>query len=138
MTIDEKMVIAIQNIVAEFGPEHVMTRAEIIDLMEEKYHIARSSTIPSDYCYNRVNNGISLSKPTLFEYLEKGEYRCRGGNFPYNGPIYHKSRSTNSEQVVGICRNGVCEIYGIDSSSISLNSDEHTQPKRYLSVHSKR
>ena len=108
MTIDQKMIAAVQEIIAANGVGYIATTAELRKFIQEKYNIVSGSIIPSDYCYNRVNNGISLSKPTLFEHVDHGKYRCLGENYPYNGIIYHK------DQVIGSCVNGVREkIYGI-------------------------
>lgn len=107
MTIDEKMIAAVDEIIATNGTEYIATRQELLSFLNSKYEIALGSIIPSDYCYNRINDGIALSKPTLFEYVEAGRYRCLGDGYPYNGNIYHK------ELVVGICENGERKIFGI-------------------------
>lgn len=107
MTIDEKMIAAVDEIIATNGIEYIATRQELLSFLNSKYEIALGSIIPSDYCYNRINDGIALSKPTLFEYIEAGRYRCLGDSYPYNGNIYHK------ELVVGICENGERKIFGI-------------------------
>ena len=107
LTIDQKMVIAVQEMIDTYGHGYVATRAELKDFILDKYNIADGSMIPSDYCYNRVNDGIALSKPTLFEYLGRNSYRCLGENYPYSGDIYHK------EQIAGICQNGERKIFGI-------------------------
>ena len=112
MTIDQKMVAAVQEIIDKYGVGYVASTAELHACIQENYEIASGSIIPSDYCYNRINDGIALSKPTLFEYLERGLYRCLGENYPYNGDIYHK------DQVIGSCKNGIRErIYGISDAA---------------------
>ncbi|MBR4960192.1 MAG: hypothetical protein IKY52_04780 [Clostridia bacterium] len=107
MTIDQQMISVIDDIVLEFGAgEHTISRAELYTLLGEKYHTKKESVSPSDYCYNRINDGIDpYKKPMLFEYLGKGQYLCLGENYPYNGNIYHK------EQIVGICENGVRKLF---------------------------
>lgn len=107
MTIDEKMIQAVNDLIAEYGVEHIATRREIISFVHNKFGITEGSIIPSDYCYNRVNDGITLAKPTLFEYVGTGRYRCLGVQYPYNGSIYHK------ELIVGRCENGIRKIFGI-------------------------
>ena len=102
-----KVVIAFQAFIDTYGIGHITTSSEIKDFIQNKYNINRDSIIPSDYCYNRVNDGIALSKQTLFEYLDHNSYRCLGENYPYNGDIYHK------EQIVGLCQNGVRKVFGI-------------------------
>ena len=106
MTIDQKMVAAVREIVKNHGIGHIVTRKELLCLLHEQYDVAIGSIIPTDYCYNRINDGITLSKPTLFEYLEVGEYRCLGEDYPYNGNIYHK------DLVVGNCVDGKRLIFG--------------------------
>lgn len=113
MTIDEMMTVVVNDLVKLFGTEHIISRGELISLMYERYRVPHGSTIPSDYCYNRTNNGITLKKPPLLEFLGGGQYRCLGTGFPYNGPIYHKSRETNTELIVGECRNGERFIAGL-------------------------
>ena len=102
-----KVVIAFQEVIDTYGIGHVTTSTEIKDFIQRKYNINRDSIIPSDYCYNRVNDGITLSKPTFFEYLGHNNYRCLGENYPYTGDIYHK------EQIVGVCQNGERKVFGI-------------------------
>ena len=107
MTIDQKMVAATHEIIQNYGVGHIVTRKDLLCLLHEKYGVAIGSIIPPDYCYNRINDGIILSKPTLFEYLEAGKYRCFGENYPYNGNVYHK------DLIVGNCVDGKRMIFGI-------------------------
>ena len=103
MNNDEKMIAAIQEIVAVYGPGNKeFSTQELKKQISEKYHMNEGSVIPSDYCYNLVNDGINPDqKPMLLEYLERGRYRCWGLNYPLNNrPVYHKN------QVVGTCENG--------------------------------
>ena len=107
MTIDQKMVCAVNEILNHFGVgNRIVTTEELYVLLNEKYGVTKGSVIPSDYCYNRVNDGIDPNKkPMLFEYVDRGQYLCLGENCPYNGEIYHK------DQVVGICKDGVRILY---------------------------
>lgn len=117
MTVDQKMVAAVQEFIEIHGVGYVTTKAELNSFIQDRYKIASGSIIPSDYCYNRINDGISLTKPTLFEYLDRGQYRCLGENYPYNGNIWHK------ELIIGNCVNGVRErIYGITDNAESIYS----------------
>lgn len=119
MTIDQKMVAAVQDLIDTFGVGYVATRAELKEFIQNKYRITSGSIIPSDYCYNRVNDGITLTKPTLFEYLGRSSYRCLGTNYPYNGDIYHK------EQIVGRCQKGSRKVFGISDTPL-----QNTNPKK--------
>ena len=117
MTVDQKMVVAVQEFIGIHGVGYVATKSELHDFIHDRYKIASGSIIPSDYCYNRINNGISLTKPTLFEHLDRGQYRCLGEGYPYNGSIWHK------EQIIGSCVNGVRErIYGISDNDEAINT----------------
>ena len=102
MNNDEKMIAAIQEIVAVFGPGNKeFSTQELKKLISEKYSIKEGSVIPSDYCYNRVNDGIHpAQKPMLLEYLARGHYCCWGLNYPLDRPVYHK------DKIVGKCENG--------------------------------
>lgn len=88
----------------------VFTRQEIIDKVVLKHGCNPSSIIPSDYCYNRLNNGIDFGNYLhIFEYLTRSSYKYLGENYPYNGKIYHKPRS-GKEIVVGEWVNGTVKL----------------------------
>lgn len=122
MTIAEKMIEYAGEIVKRYGIGHVLSRGKITDDFEIIYHIdkRKQSVIPSDYCYNRINNGISVKNPTVFEYLGNSQYRCYGVGYPFNGPVYHQPKG-QPEFVVGKCINGVREI-APDSDSLYISS----------------
>ena len=117
MTIDEKMIAAVKEMIDIYGIGHLVTTAELHAFVGERYKIISGSIIPSDYCYNRVNDGIALTKPTLFEYVERGTYRCLGERYPYNGDIYHK------EQLVGSCVNGERQVFGISEKVEPIHAE---------------
>jgi hypothetical protein len=81
----DKVLSVFQNRVGEqFG------RKEIIDLVVNTYPgTNRTCIIPSDYCYNMINAGISFDFQ-IFEFLGEGRYKYLGPNYPYIGPIYWK------------------------------------------------
>lgn len=106
MTIDEKMISAVDYLIGQYGLGYIATTGEIKSLLCKRYDVKESSAIPSDYCYNRVNNGISLTKPALFEYAGLGRYKCLGMNYPYDGFIYHRSHGTTEDFVIGLCKAG--------------------------------
>ncbi len=84
---------------SRFG--ETLTGEQIIDRIEAAYPRTdtdkgtnRSSIIPSDYCCNIVNNGITF-KFHYFEYLRdarRGEpqYKVLGEDFDYEGAIFWK------------------------------------------------
>ena len=107
MSIDEQMKIVVSDLINEFGrAEHIITRSELQALMEQRFSTTPGSVIPSDYCYNRLNNGITLEKPTLFEFLGNGRYLCLGENYCYNGPIYHRPKEKSTDEIIGQCIDG--------------------------------
>ena len=107
MTIDQQMVSVVSEIINNFGAgKRIISSSELYIWLGEKYKTKQGSIIPSDYCYNRINDGIDPNKkPMLFEYLGKGQYLCLGENYRYNGNVYHK------DEIVGICENGVRTLF---------------------------
>ena len=91
------------------------TRGGIIEKVHLKFGRTKESIIPSDYCYNRLNNGISYEKqPHLFEYTYDKKYVYLGLDFPYTGKIFHKPKGC-SEICVGELINGtlMSDISGV-------------------------
>ena len=87
------------------------TRSEIVNLVTSKFGCNLTSVIPSDYCYNRLNNGINYEKHLhLFEYTEAKTYRYLGLDYPYTGKIVHKPKG-GYEVVVGELKDGVLVFY---------------------------
>jgi hypothetical protein len=96
MTINEKMVELVGELIAKHGLEHTMSGTSIKRAYDTKYRdgkTGKGSIIPSDYCYNRTNGPFDTvcgRKPTLFEHVTRNRYRLLGENYPYNGDIRHK------------------------------------------------
>ena len=137
MTIDEQIIEIANKLVNEFGTDHIVSLQEIYQLFFKHYNRNQGSVIPSDYSYNRINNGIQINKPAVFEYLGRGQYRCLGLNYPYNGPIYHKPKGQN-EFIVGKCINGE-RIIASDSSlsnQITDESERFDYKNKYQSINS--
>ena len=63
MTVDQKMVAAVQELIELHGVGYIATRAELHEFIQERYKITSGSIIPSDYCYNRANKGIATLRP---------------------------------------------------------------------------
>ncbi|PIC96374.1 hypothetical protein CSV69_07820 [Sporosarcina sp. P26b] len=82
-----------------------------------------SSVIPSDFCYNRFNNGITFTKH-LFVYLTKSTYKYIGEYAKYTGMIFHKSKSTQEEVVIGEWKDGVKTLYPADLQNRDTISPE--------------
>lgn len=99
------------------------TRSEIVNLVASKFGCNPTSVIPSDYCYNRLNNGINYEKYLhLFEYTDTKTYRYLGLDYPYTGKIVHKPKS-GYEVVVGELKDGVL---------IAYDKPEETPPKEVI------
>jgi 5-methylcytosine-specific restriction endonuclease McrA len=104
--IDDQIIELANEMVDKFGTDYIIELREIYRILYQKYGTNEGSIIPTDYCYNRVNNGIQIDKkPAVFEYIERGHFRCLGVNYPYNGLIYHKPKQ-GDEIVVGKCIEG--------------------------------
>lgn len=88
----------------------IISRSDLKQKLQLLHGTNPSSVIPSDFCYNRFNNGIIFTKH-LFEYLTKSTYKYIGENANYTGLIFHKSKSTQEEVVIGEWRDGVKTIY---------------------------
>lgn len=58
-----------------------MKRQEIIDLVHEKFGTNPSSIIPSDYCYNMMNQGISDHHAAFFLNVGTGLYEYVGEGY---------------------------------------------------------
>ncbi len=87
----------------------VVTSSFVKSELERKYgiNINISSVLPSDFCYNRVNDGIDFRKDNrLFKYNGRNAYEYLGEGFPYTGKIYHKPYKSKEEIVVGEWING--------------------------------
>jgi hypothetical protein len=57
----------------------VMTSEFIKAKVKEKFGVNVDSVIPSDFCYNRINNGIQFKKENrIFEYLGRNQYKYLG------------------------------------------------------------
>ncbi len=118
MTIEQELRITFEN--TAIGTE--LTRAQIIDAVVIKFNRNRGSIIPSDYCYNRLNNGIVFEKSLhLFEYTYNKTYIYLGENYRYTGKIYHKPKSCD-EICVGEWIDG--EIISTQNTTIAENKCE--------------
>lgn len=112
MTIDEKMIVAANDILSAHDTEHIFTRQELITLIHEKYGIHKASILPSDYCYNRTNNGIGNSKPKLFLHMGRGLYRCVGQHYVYTGPVQHDARHRRQSEIIKVQKPTVTQNAG--------------------------
>jgi len=73
------------------------SRKQIIDLVVNAYpETNHSSIIPSDYCYNSVNQDSTSFNLFLFESLGDGTFKCLGPGYLYSGPIYWKGEQVGN------------------------------------------
>lgn len=69
------------------------TTQEIINKVVIKHGCNPVSIIPSDYCYNRINNGIDFENYLhIFEFIGNRTYKYLGENYLYSGTIFHKPK----------------------------------------------
>lgn len=84
-----------------------LTSGFVKNEVERKYGRNTNSVLPSDFCYNRVNDGMDFRKDNrLFKYIERNTYEYLGEGYPYTGKIYHKPFKSKEDIVVGEWING--------------------------------
>jgi hypothetical protein len=105
MTIYEKMLSYFQG-----TEDHLHISDEIKSNMQKWHGANPTSVIPSDYCYNRWNYGVTSQKPILIR-VGPGEYRYIGPDQPYSGLIYGRPRGEKEDQVVGEWKKGQRTLY---------------------------
>lgn len=93
----------------------LLSRQEIQRLMKVLYNRNPNSVIPSDYCYNRSNKGISFTQH-LFEYMTRSQYKYIGENAPYTGLIYRKGKCDETEDIIGEWTNGKKIMYAAENA----------------------
>lgn len=91
---------------------NIIFSSEKIKALNLKYGTNPSSIILSDYCYNRINDGIMFDRH-IFEYIEQGRYKYLGENHPYTGIVIHKPKGSKDEFIVGEWDNGKLTMYEI-------------------------
>ena len=69
MIINDQMSEMADRLSKEFGTDHVVVLQEIYQIFRSEYNRPEGSVLPSDYSYNRINNGIQLCKPAVFEFF---------------------------------------------------------------------
>lgn len=61
--------------------------------LSRQFNRSAESFIPSDYCYNRKNNGINYDKqPHYFLHIRSGKYKYVGKDYEYNGAVEHNPK----------------------------------------------
>ena len=83
----------------------IFTTKEVIQLCSDEYSLNPNSVRPADYCYNRINNGISNDKNILI-YLGFGEFKYVGKSYNYQGWVYQRPKGSSEDIIVGQWKNG--------------------------------
>lgn len=105
LTIQEQLAAYVADIIDHYGIGHTVSTKEIKDTITNRYKSNRDSIIPSDYCYNRWNEGLLESTPKFFEYLDRSEYRVWGEGYLFNGVVLAHPKN-GDEHEVGYCVDG--------------------------------
>lgn len=85
----------------------VVTSGFMKSELNRRFGVDVNSVLPSDFCYNRINDGIHFRKDNrIFRYIDKNAYEYLGENYPYTGDIVHKPQRSTTEKVVGHWVNG--------------------------------
>ena len=87
----------------------IFTSAEIKELMSVKFGINPNSVLPSDYCYNRTNNGIDKSGLLVNKFLIRNAdktYCYVGFGYDFSGYVYQKPQGSKKEIIVGYWTEG--------------------------------
>lgn len=92
---------AVDEYVKENGSTSVMTRMEMLRVINEKHpEVIYPYFRPSDFCYNRIHDGVRFSRQRrLFEYLGRNSFRVLGTGYPYTGPIFHRAVNSGGKDI---------------------------------------
>lgn len=83
----------IEEFTKSFPKDYEFTATWFKKELNKKYNRSEGSYIPSDYCYNRKNNGINHDKQShYFIYLGRNKYKYVGKDYAYNGEIEENPR----------------------------------------------
>ena len=108
MTIATILSKVVNDFVSINGTGTIMSVNQLYDMVAGVYFIKRISFLPSDYCYNRTNEGLVFdSHVHLFEWIEAGKYRLLGQGYPYSGTVYCRRRGDSVDTVYGHWNNGI-------------------------------
>lgn len=88
----------------------IVTTKEMRNILHETYGTNPTSVILSDFCYNRVNDGIAFNQH-LFQYLTNSRYKYLGEHYPYTGLVFRKPRQSSEEFIAGEWHNGVKKLF---------------------------
>lgn len=90
--------------------DRIISILEIRSTLQERFGTNATSILPSDYCYNRWNQGVTRQKP-LFVRVGSGEYRYLGPDHPFTGVVFWRPKGARSDEVAGERINGELRLY---------------------------
>ena len=106
-TIHDKIKDVIDQLVEQGCGDREFTASELKKLIHDQCDIKLGSIIPTDYCYNRINQGIIKGntfddvRPRLLHYVKYGVFQCIGSNKPYSGTVKARPQGTYKDITVG-------------------------------------
>ncbi len=102
----------IENYLSDIPIDTIIETGTFRENLSKIYNRPKDCYIPTDYCYDRFNDGINFeSLPKFFIYLKRGQVRYVGRNYIYTGPVYHKRKGNKTEIEIGCCANGKYKFY---------------------------
>lgn len=90
----------------------ILKTGEFRTILSNIHGRSKDCYIPTDYCYNRFNNGINFeTQPKFFIYIKRGQVKFVGKHYIYTGPVLHKLKRSKLETEIGYCHNGRYKFY---------------------------
>ena len=138
----EKVAVAIDKYVKEYGVGIVKHSSEIRKYLEKKIGTLDVMFQESDMCYDKTNKANLKTYPAdilLFESTEKrGYFRILGENYKYTGPVqWIRKGKDKPDVVVGKWDNGKLDYWGdsIDTENPEMSMTSVYKVKNDLSEH---
>ncbi|WP_372757691.1 hypothetical protein [Mariniflexile sp.] len=130
---DEQDLLLIEQFNLEFNKGEIYSSSVIKEFLitskDAKYEN------PAAYTYNRWNKGMAEIFP-LFEWLQRGEYRYLGWNYPFSGYIYHYPQG-EIHYAIGEYSNGRFSFYNSEISNFSEWKQSDDDGIRIIGLNSK-
>lgn len=111
----------------------IFTRSEVVDKVYARFKRNKTSIIPSDYCYNRYNDGINLKTHLcLFRYTSDKRYEYLGLNYAYTGKVFHKPKGGKEFCVAELVNGVLKEEY---NNEMEVPSKDFVVEKKIIDTH---
>ena len=104
---DERYLETVKIFDSKFTVEETYSHSELRSFIENEETFVGKNV--AAYSYNRWNKGMSVIYPVL-EWVNRGEYKYLGGNYPYDGIIIHHPQG-GVPYKIGIWNKGVYQLY---------------------------